>query len=179
MKEKTIVYGLSPLGLLFLPGSRAKELADFYEALVTAKTWGEFRGMVSKDIYEFYLPESMHYQGPSDKSDQDLRPFYIPDETPFNPNDIFSFDHLPGHPQIEMAGWMPKEIREKFGRRFRYAAMDMKVPDGEGLELDESKMNEIVEALEERGFECRRDDTLVLAATTSDFDPDEFDDPIE
>jgi len=176
MNEKTIVYGLSPLGLLFIPESRAKELANFFRALITAKTWGEFREMVSKEIYEYYLPESMHYQGPSDKSSQDLRPFYIPDEKPFNPNDIFSFDCLPGDPQIEMAQWIPGAIQKMFGRHFSYYAMDMNVPAGEALKLDESKLDEIVQALEERGFVCQRDDELILAATTSDFDPEEFDD---
>lgn len=178
MKEKTIIYGFSPLGLLFIPESRAKELADFYNTLVTAKTWGEFREMVSKEIYEFYLPESMHYQGPSDANVEDLEAFYIPDETPFTPNDIFTFDHLPGHPEIEMAKWIPVDIQEEFGRRFSYIAEDMNVPAGEALELDETQLDEIVEALEARGFKCRRDDELILAATTSDYDPEDFDDPI-
>ena len=176
MNERNIVYGFSPLGLIFMTESRALELSDFYKALVTAKNWGEFRRIVSREIYEFYLPESMHYQGPSDGSFEDLEPFYIPDEIPFTPNDIFAFDHLPGDPKIEMAQWMPIAIQEAFGRRFTYVAMDMNVPAGEALELDEGKVSEIVEALEERGFVCRRDDELILAATTSDFDPDEFED---
>jgi hypothetical protein len=78
-----------------------------------------------------------------------------------------------------MAAWMPDEVQGKFGRRFKYTAMDMNVPDGEGLALDESKTDEIVEALEIYGFHCRRDDELILGATTSDYDPDEFDDPEE
>ena len=177
MNERNIVYGFSPLGLIFMTESRALELSDFYKALVTAKNWGEFRKIVSREIYEFYLPESMHYQGPSDGSFEDLEPFYIPDEIPFTPNDIFTFDHLPGDPKIEMAQWMPIAIQEEFGRRLHYTAMDMNVPIGEVLELDETKVDEIVQALEERGFMCRQDDELILAATTSDYDPDEFDDP--
>jgi hypothetical protein len=135
--------------------------------------------MVSKEIYEFYLLESMHFEEPSDRSIEDLEPFYIPDETPFTPNDIFTYDHLPGNPQIEMAQWIPIAIQEEFGRRFSYVAMDMNIPAGEALELDETKVNEIFQALTERGFNCRRDDELILAATTSDFDPEDFGDPID
>ncbi len=40
MKEKTIIYGITNLGLLFVPESRAKELAESNKALLTAKTWG-------------------------------------------------------------------------------------------------------------------------------------------
>jgi len=179
MDEKSIVYGFSPIGLLFIPENRAKELANFYKALTTATTWGEFKEMVTKRIYEFYFPDSMHYDGPELEKVEDLESYYIQDETPFTPNDIFGYDNLPGQPEIEMSTWIPDEIQEKFGRRFRYLAMDMNVPGGEGLELDESRLDEIVKALEASGFECRRDDDLILAATTSDFDPDEFDWPEE
>ncbi len=175
MEEKSMVYGGSSLGLLFIPERRAVELKNCYKALGEARTWEEFRRMVSKAIYEFYLPESIHYHSSGESSVEDLTPFYIPDETPFTPKDIFADDHLPGHPEIEMADWMPEDIQNKFGRRVKYNAMDMNVPSGDVLELDESRMEEIVEALESFGFDCRRDDELIIAATIIDFDPEDYD----
>jgi hypothetical protein len=64
--------------------------------------------------------------------------------------------------------------RKKYGRKLRYYAMDMNVPDGDILVLDESKINEIVAELEEVGYECIRDDDLLMTATTLDFDPDDY-----
>ena len=53
--------------------------------------------------------------------------------------------------------------------------MDMNIPSGEALELDESKLDEIILALEAYGFETRRDDALVLAALGMDINPNEGD----
>ena len=53
--------------------------------------------------------------------------------------------------------------------------MDMNIPSGEALELDESKLDEIILALEAYGFEPRRDDALVLAALGMDINPNEGD----
>ena len=172
MRQETIIYGESPIGLLFIPEKIAHEMANYYRALVTAKTWGEFREMITEDIYEKYLPHSIHYKGPSRPKSIDLQPFYIPDETPFTPNDVFSIDNPPGHPEIEMTLWIPKEIQEKNARRFRYNAMDMNVPSGEALELDKSKLGEILKIMKNEGYDCQRDDELILAATTCDFSPD-------
>ena len=179
MQEALIVYGLSPLGLLFIPEPHAMEMAGYYRALTTAKTWGDFRERVTEKIYEKYLPHSVHNQGPLRPKNIDLKPFYIPDETPFTPNDVFYIDLPPGYPEIEMTAWMPVEIQEKYGRRFKYYAMDMNVPGGYALELDESKLKEILEILEKEGYECRRDDELILAATTCDFDSEDYEDPYE
>ena len=69
---------------------------------------------------------------------------------------------------------MPEEIQAKFGRKMSYSAMDMNVPEGEILVLDEKQMDEIVAALEKLRYECRRDDDLLMAGTTLDFDPDDY-----
>jgi len=71
--------------------------------------------------------------------------------------------------------WVPEDIQAQYGRRIRYAAMDMNIPSGEALELDESKLDEIILALEAYGFEPRRDDALVLAALGMDINPNEGD----
>ena len=174
MQEKTIIYGITNMDLLFMPSGRAKELADSNQALLTAKTWGEFKSLITKTMYEFYLPKSEYYQAPDEPEDGNFDAHAIPPETPFTPNDVVHEDVLPAYPEIEMSEWMPTNIQKKYGRKLRYYAMDMNVPDGDILVLDESKMNEIVAELEEVGYECIRDDDLLMTATTLDFDPDDY-----
>ena len=174
MQEKTIIFGKTNLGLLFVPESRAKELAESNKALLTAKTWGEFKSLVSKEMYEFYLVNSAYYEGPSVPEDGDYAHYNIKPETPFTPNDVVTYDALPAYPEIEMSEWMPEEIQAKFGRKTRYSAMDMNVPDGAILVLKEKQMDEIVAELVKLGYECRRDDDLLIAGTTLDFDPDDY-----
>jgi len=174
MQEKDIIYGITNLGLLFLPVKRANELANGYKALLTARTWGEFKSLVSKEFYEFYLPNSDYYEGPDEPEDGNYTPYDIAPETAFTPNDVLPYDDLPAHPEIEMTEWMPEEIQEKFGRKMRYNAMDMNVPEGEILVLEEKQMDDIVAELEKLGYVCKRDDDLLLAATTLDFDLDDY-----
>ncbi len=178
MVEKTIIYGKTNLGLLFVPESRAKELAESNQALLTAKTWGEFKALVSPEMYVFYACNSDHYEGPFDPifdpEDEDYNFYDIPPETPFTPNDVVTYDVLPAYPEIEMSEWMPEEIQAKYGHKTRYSAMDMHVPEGEILMLNEKQMDEIAAELEKHGYACRRDDDLLMAGTTLDFDPDDY-----
>ena len=174
MDKNDVVYGIAPMGLLFMPEARAQELAQGTEALTTAKTWGEFRRAVTKGIYEFYLPHSSHYRGPTNPAENDIERYYIPDDTPFTPNDVVLYDLLPADPEIGMSEWIPDDIQKEFGRTMKYYAMDMNVPHGNVLELDKDRMDDIVRALEAKGYRCRRDDALIEAATVIDFDPEEY-----
>lgn len=174
MLEKNIVYGIAPLGLLFMPEQRTRELADGNKALLSAKTWGEFKKQVSENLYAFYLVNSSFYLGLDNPTPQDIEEYDLLPDTPFTPNDVVKEDQLPAHPEIEMNQWMPTEIQAKYGRKMPYYAMDMHVPDGEMLVLDEDKLDEIAEALEEMGYACLRDDALIISATTLDFDPEDF-----
>ena len=174
MEEKKIVYGITNLGLLFVPESRAKKLAESNKALLSAKTWGEFKELVSQEMYEFYLVNSAYYEGPSEPEDGEYAPYDIAPETPFTPNDVVTYDALPAYPEIEMSEWIPEEIQAKFGRKTRYSAMDVNVPEGDILVLDETQMDEIVAALEKLGYECRREEDMLMACTTLDFDPDDY-----
>lgn len=172
--EKKIVYGMTNLGLLFIPETRANELADSNKALLTAKTWGEFKAQVSQEMYEFYLVNSYHYEGPEEPEDGDYAPFDVAPETPFTPNDVVRYDERPAYPEIEMSEWMPVEIQDKIGSKMGYSAMDMNVPGGYILVLEDKQMGNIVAELERLGYECRRDDDLLMAGTTLDFDPDDY-----
>ena len=174
MHEINIIYGITNLGLLFLPAAMATELAAANQALLTAKTWGEFKTLVSKSIYEFYLTRSEFFEGPKEPDDGDFSQYDLPPETPFTPNDVFYEDERPAYPEMEMAEWMPLEIQGEFGRKMQYSAMDANAPAGEILILDEERMPVIVAALEHAGFTCFRDDELLMAAATLDFDPDDY-----
>jgi hypothetical protein len=52
--------------------------------------------------------------------------------------------------------------------------MDMNVPRGEILVLEEKQMDEIAAELEKAGYFCKRDDDLLNAGITLDFDPDDY-----
>ncbi len=164
METKKIIYGISPLGLLFIPEQRAKDLADANEALLSCNTWGEFRAATTKALYAFYQQQSSHFDWEND----------IPAETSFTPNDVVVYDILPAYPEIEMSEWIPVEIQKKYGQLTSYASMDMNVPSGNILVLDKEKVVEIAEALNASGYHCIRDDALILAAVTLDFEPEDY-----
>jgi len=174
MTKTNITYGITPMGLLFIPESRAKALAEGNQALLSAKTWGEFKKRVSSDLYAYYLANSAYYQGPANPSPQEIEDYDLPGETPFTPNDVVMVDELPAHPEIEMSEWMPAEIQQKYGRKMPYYGMDLNVPGGDMLVLDGEKIDEIATALEKLGYICRRDDELLIAATTLDFDAEDY-----
>ena len=182
MSEKELVYGSGAAGLTFMPLRAAQENVAVLRTLANAKTWGEVRlGMPTKAYYERYLANSMHYKGPSRPADgQDLTPFYIADETPFTPNDVFWYDDwtcFPSHAEIDMSVWMPKEIQEKYGKtRKYYSCGGNPVPPGNILDLDDDRVDEIVADLEVAGFVCREDDDLISNATTFDIDLDDYPD---
>ena len=175
MAETEIVYGITNSGLILMPEQRAAELAQVYDALMTALTWGEFKELLPDErYYQKYLLFSEQYSGPRNVFGEALRPHYLPDEAPFRPGDVFNVeDHAckPGFPEIEMSGWVPAEIQQQYGQTYRYHAMDANVPAGLVLELDENRVDEIIQALEEKGYHCRQDDDLIDAACGSDFDP--------
>lgn len=174
MEENSIIYGISNLGLLFIPIGRAKEFADSNRALLIAKTWGEFKTLVSKELYQFYLVNLASFEDPREPGEANYDAYDIPAETAFTPNDVVCEDLRPFYPEIEMSAWIPNYIQKKFGKTLCYAAMDMNVPKGDILVLDEKQMAEIVSELEKVGYKCLRDDDLLMAATTLDFDPDDY-----
>ncbi len=174
MEEKAVVYGDSVFGLMFMLESRAKELAESNKAVLTAKTWGEFKASVSEEMYKFYLANSSHYKGPNPLEDEDYIEFDIPADIPFTPNDVVYSDVRPAYPEIEMSSWIPVEIQNKYGRKLQYYAMDGNVPAGDILELDEEKVDNIVAELESFGYTCRRDEKLIYAAIILDYDPDDY-----
>jgi len=167
MENKTVVYSQTAIGLIFILESRLQAVLKDYEALEIAKTWGELREMVSSEMFAVF----QKHAGYSDAT--------LKDEFPLNPNEVFYYESPEAlmYPEIEMSEWVPKEIQEKYGQLSRYNAMDGNVPRGQILNLDEDRMVEIVAALEEHGYTCRRDDDQVDFYFQPAFDPNEFPDP--
>ena len=61
-------------------------------------------------------------------------------------------------PVPHQMAWMPQEVLDRFGRRERMAL------DYDYIGMPVERLNEIVAALQDRGYRCRRDDDLVVAA---------------
>ena len=80
--------------------------------------------------------------------------------------DAFDAIDIPGYedgdwplwPLQEMLDWMPKDIQQRFGKVVPSAV------NGDCLELISEKADEIVKALESRGFSCAEDESLVMRA---------------
>ena len=178
MNENNVIYGDTCIGLILVLEPRLQEVLTAFQALVTSNTWGDFRSSVSKEMYETYLVRSNHYHGPYGDRGEDLTPHYFPDDTPFNPNDVFDVYNPESfyHPEIEMTSWVPEEIQEKYGRHTRYHAMDMNVPRGKVLEFDIERMDEIIAALEEQGYSCRSDEEQLAVSLGPAFNFDDYTD---
>jgi len=126
---------------------REKDLND-YLALYTSATWGEFRRraptFAAERIHSWFDEDS---QLPSDSEELDV--FDIPGALEGD---------LPS-PVSDMLGWMPAEIRERFGQQ-RTSRLS-----GEMLEIHPDQILPLTAALELRGYKVVRDDERVSAAT--------------
>ncbi len=154
-KRKTLVYGVlnkagGDANLVFVPQDECRRLAGIHTAIATAKTWMSFCDqMPAKDLREVVrdlrereidLPEK------ADRFDHD----YLPPS-------YFDGD-WPGFCEQGMLTWLPREICLGYGK------MQGTVFNGPFLTFDLSRTNEIVQALEQAGFKCRRDSKLIRRA---------------
>ena len=147
--DDQIVYGLAGRDLVFIPRAEAERLKALQDALNSA-TWGEVRRRLRPDLYEELLDQCR-------------------DELESDPGDDESFDPdaVPGHadgdwpewPKQGMLEWMPARVWKAFGR------VEASVLNGDFLQLDAGRLEELVAALEAEGFACRRDDALVARAS--------------
>ncbi len=146
-----VVYADCNDELVFLPKELALELAQIRAALDTSKTWGEFQANVPAHVYEEIMA------GMKDDEDPEALP---QSEDAFDANDIPGYEDgdWPLWPLQEMLNWMPKDIQQRFGKVVPSAV------NGDCLELMSEKADEIVRALESRGFSCAEDESLVIQA---------------
>ncbi len=177
MEDKDLVYGLLVGALTFMAESRAKYCAAIFTALMSAKTWGEFKNMVPREVYDKYTSLSFYYKGPKGEQPEDIEKYYFPDDRRFNPNDVYTYDYIeaqPAFPAIEMSEWVPQDIQDKYGKLSHYYMCNGNFPDGDELKLDVNHMDEIVSAMQAHGYNCRRDDNLIESVIGMTFNPDDY-----
>jgi hypothetical protein len=151
--NKELVYGShSRLGKgpIFIPKGLALELATIHLALAKSQTWGELATNVPAHAYEEII---------KDRNKWESQGIPLPEDA-FDVGYISSYSDgdWPAWPQQEMLEWMPEDIQQQYGK-IRGTAFNRNF-----LELDSAKTSEIVNALENRGYVCIEDVSLVLQA---------------
>ena len=64
----------------------------------------------------------------------------------------------PGWPQQEMLDWMPTRVRT-------LGTVEQSMLNGPGLSIPQQRLHQVIEGLAMAGFNVRRDDNLVSAAS--------------
>jgi hypothetical protein len=145
-----LVYGELGGELVFIPQARADELSAVRLALGESKTWGELLERLaacSAEAHEYIT----QYLGDDGAAADD----------PFNRDQIGAIGDgdWPPWPQQEMLGWVPDDIRERFGQ------IKVTIFNGEALVFTEDQAASLVADFEAKGFIVTRDDVAVAAAS--------------
>jgi hypothetical protein len=143
---KNIVYGEYEDELVFIPAARARHLALTWKAMLRARTWGELRKFAPPRAYD----EILKFNEP--RSIRAWHSFDYVEMTPAPDGDY------PGFPRQEVMQWMPARVWQTLARMVDTAV------NGEYPSFDPLDELEIVAALEECGYHCRRNQRLVDAA---------------
>jgi hypothetical protein len=149
-RGETLVYG-HPNGedeLVFIPEAEAKELAQLWEALRSATTWGEFNLSAPYKRLQEALELFGEGKPPGDDDAFDGEALV----------DSISWD-WPPWPAQRMLEWVPADIQERFGD------VGTSMVSGDALYIDEAAETGIVAALEQAGYRCMHDDELVARAS--------------
>jgi hypothetical protein len=135
-------------GLVVIPLGEAQRLATLNHALEDSDSWGEFLEAVASDrlttdylkrIYDGELPDG---------------------DAPFDPDELpgFTDGDWPAWPKRAMRDWLPQSVQELGG-------VQDTLGNGEYLQLDETVLDAVIEALAGEGIESYEDpDDLVTTA---------------
>jgi hypothetical protein len=141
-----LVYGvIGPIGHgVVLPRRYAVQLG----VLLTEGTWGGLRRQLGADVVEGLAERRAG-------ADEDSPP--PADDEPYSPEAMYGWDDgdYPDWAQQRMLDWMPEDLIDE------YAAIDATALNGEYVEIDGTRMDDLARDLEARGFRCIRDDALV------------------
>ena len=125
------------------------------------RTWGEFKQAMPADSYQ-HVVELMRETAEEDLSDdEELPEHWGPDgETAFDAEQIpgFADGDWPEWPAQAALEWVPQDIQHRFG------VESASVLSGDYLTLDIEQEAAIVATFVEHGYNCSRDDTLLLRA---------------
>jgi hypothetical protein len=148
-RDHDLVYAIhknAPDFLVFMPRKKAIELTMIWDALDSAKTWGEFRRKMPPEEYDEYMERSF---------DEDEKP-RPKDEEAFSPTDRGWEDgEWPENPMYWMDTYIPPSvmalgtpITTVFGGSWIYATLE----------------TEALKILHEEGYKVEQDYDLVKAA---------------
>jgi hypothetical protein len=155
---KKLVFGLLDKGndesnLVFIQEKEATRLAQVHDAIRTSKTWGTFcRKMPASDLK--YVTDNLLENGESLPGKRDRFDGCCDSSLPPS---YFDGD-WPDWPEQTMLHFMPPAIVKKYGQT------PCSVLNGFYLVLKMSNADEILTALERKGFRCRLDEKLVRKA---------------
>ena len=145
--SRALVYGEVQGGLVFIGEQKAREQAEIYGALESATTWGELRRRLPAGA-RAHLTDLLE----EEDEHPDAEPFDAGEWDPYVDGD------WPPWPAQQMLDWVPERIQT-------LGSSEGSAISGDSLSLDPGREREVVAALEEEGFTCRRDDELVRKAS--------------
>ena len=135
--------------LVFIPQRQARRLAAIHNAISEATTWKSFCDrMPLDDLCDVVSELRGDRKLPATTDDFDRR--WLPG--PYHDGD------WPGWPEQLMENWLPRRICAEYGKREGTRL------NGWFLILDVTRADEIVQALERKGFQLRHDPRLVRRA---------------
>jgi hypothetical protein len=150
-RDHDLIYGIvkgSPDFLLFIPRKEATDLADIWEALITAKTWGGFRAKMPPEDYEEYMVDSF---------DDCERP-RPDDDTPFERVDEGWLGTDVVEWPIDPMNWMDTYVPAAV------MALEVHGGDGDRRKIYATHEVEALTILRREGYEVERDDDLVMSS---------------
>ena len=154
--DPDIVYGVFDYAenLVFIPDTRARDLAEVVDAWWHSSTWGELRERLEqKDLATEFLARF----GYPDNYPADDEPL-----TDREKEDNTTDGDWPGWPDAEQLHWMPQDVID-----MGYSGISM--VSGPCVGFEPVQEEDVVAALGRHGLTCRRDDALVRAAYALSF----------
>jgi hypothetical protein len=147
-QSRKLVYGHAKVAdcLAFADGATAQEEAREITAIISARTWGEARGV-----------EPRHTWNPVPDLDDD--PDGPADDAPFDIRELGAVQDGDWPPMVTGRALevLPEDLQKQFGESMAT------VLNGDSLEIPLAAEAELVATLRDRGFEVTRDDELIRA----------------
>lgn len=146
VERSKIIFGKpweEDTALVFASANRLAVMGEIHKAMRNCSSWGEFRSMVSAEVYQ----EAVECNGDDDEPvDTDVLSIGAYDDCDW-----------PGFLEQEMLDWIPQEVK-------RIGTVKTSIINGDFLYLDEVNIVEILEILKRHGYECVRDDNALRVA---------------
>jgi hypothetical protein len=150
--DEEVVYGSYMEYLIIIPKNQALEWAQLRRGLKCARTFGEFKSMVTLERYE----EVVRLYAFDDLEPEQENNGYEPDDSfPFDTRYIWGYHDgdWPEWWQQEWQKWLPGKVQQ-------YGMMQLSRLNGWFLYLPLVREADIIAMLEHYGYTCTRDEKL-------------------